>query len=546
MPSPSRLARWPSISRLVAIASVGAMVACSSAAPPPAPTVPDNAFGLASDPLPVGAVVVTPVEYDRLKALPGAQELNKTTRDRQAAAAAAQELADDADIKASELASGLSLAPQPPTPDATTVQDGGGNLLTTVDTDAGPRSFVTMGQRWGKHEVATALRSYGTHDNQVALYSTVAGSIDAATLAAYGVLDPALVAAYPLRYTTQQVMASARTLADGWQTVVSGVNLVGLVPYLPSCASDVGSGSGGDRWGNNSFCKFRPGGPFANLAFPMQKDLTCAKDQGSRGTCVAFATVGGVEYQVHRKYGTSVNLSEQAYYNRIAAAWDPRLYADGAHVSSMLTSAEGESWLFPLEDHWNYNPSRSRYHDYAQDKVTITGLHQSCDNYGESCSDTAAQGVLNCTTVNGNRLCVTLPVDNNLDSSGYRVTTHSQIWDPTNPAVSASLMVLATVFKNPVVWSFQVTPRMEYQLGGFVTYAAGEKNRGNHATLIVGFVTNQMLVDMALVAAPGDGGGYFIVKNSWSNCWGDGGFFYAPYSFVRDYTVGASILREVP
>jgi Papain family cysteine protease len=543
MDTPFRLDHRRSPSHLIVASSLWLLAACSSAAPP-APTVPDNAYGFASDPLPVGAVEVLPAEYDRLKALPGAQELNKLTRDAQAVAAAAQEAADDAAIKAAEVTSGLVLAPQPPTPDSTTIQDGG-NLLTTVDTEAGPRTFVTMGQRWGKHQVATALRTYGTHDNQVALYSTLAGSIDAATLAAYGVLDPTLVATYPLRYTTQQVMASAKVLADNWQTVISGANLAGVVPYLPSCTIDVGKGSGGDRSENASFCTFKPGGPFANWAFPMQRDLTCVKDQGRRGTCVAFATVGGVEYQVHKKYGTSVNLSEQAYYNRIAAAWDPRLFEDGAYVSDMLTRAEGESWLFPLEDHWNYNPSLNRFHDFAPDKVTITGLHKSCDGYGEFCSDTAAQGVLNCTTVNGNRLCVTLPVDNNLDGSGYRVTTHSQIWDPTNPTVSASLMLLATVFKNPVVWSFHVTPYMEFQLNGFVTYVAGEKNRGNHATLIVGFITNQMLVDMSLVAAPGDGGGYFIVKNSWTNCWGDGGYFYVPYSFVRDYTVEASILHEV-
>lgn len=544
MTTASRPRRSPSSAILVASLSLGLLVGCSNAAPPAA-SIPDTAFGLASDPLPAGAVEVTQAEYDRLKGLPGAQELSKATRDAQAAAAAAQEAADDADIKAAELTSGLSLAPRPPTLDATTVPDGGGSLLITVPTQTGPQSFVTMGQRWGKHAVATALRTYGTHDNQVALYGTIAGSIDAATLATYGVLDPALVGTYPLRYTTDQIAASSRQLATNWQSVISGAFLAGVQPYLPSCDGDVGKGPGGDRTGNSASCLFRPGGVFANLAFPMQRNLTCVKDQGGRGTCATFATVGAIEYQVKRKYGLSVNLSEQAYYDRVAAFWDKRLYADGHWPSPMLASAESENWLFPLEDHWYYNPSRSRTADLAPDGKTITALHHSCDGYGWFCSDSAAQGALNCTTVNGIRYCVTTPVDLNLDASGYRATTHSQVWDALNPTVSASLILLATVFKNPVVWSFQVTPRVGQDPLGYVTYQAGETSRGLHATVIVGFVTNQMLIDMKLAAPPGDGGGYFIVKNSWTNCFGDGGYFYVPYNFVRDYTAEATIVREV-
>jgi hypothetical protein len=522
--------------------SLGLLLGCTSAVQ--TPVVPDNAFGLASDPLPSGAVAVTPGEYDRLKGLPGAQELSKATRDAQEAAEAAQEAADDAELKVAELASGLQ-PPGPPNRDATTIPDGGGNFLATFATQSGPQTFVTMGQRWAKHAVATALRTYPTHDNQVALYSTVAGSIDPATLAALGGLDPALVAANPTRYTTQEIAASSQLLASNWQTVISGAFLAGVQPYLPNCDNDVGKGPGGDRAGNAPSCTFKAGGVFANLAFPMQKDLTCAKDQGRRGTCATFATVGAIEYQVKKKYGLSVNLSEQAYYDRVAALWDKRLYRDGHWPSPMLAQAEAESWLFPLEDHWNYNPSKHRTVAFAPNTDTITALYYSCEGYAGSCSDTAAQGGLNCTTVNGFRNCVTTPVDLNLDASGYRVTTHSQIWDPLNPAVSTSLMVLATVFKNPVVWSFQVPSSFGQNASGYMTYLAGETHRGLHATLIVGFVTNQMLVDMNLIAPPGSGGGYFIVKNSWSNCFGDGGYFYAPYDFVRDFTVEATVVHGV-
>ncbi len=67
---------------------------------------------------------------------------------------------------------------------------------------------------------------------------------------------------------------------------------------------------------------------------------------------------------------------------------------------------------------------------------------------------------------------------------------------------------------------------------GYVTQRSGLRNRGNHATLIVGWIDNSALPQGAPV---GSGGGYFIVRNSWGNCYGDQGHVYLPYNWVKEY-----------
>jgi C1A family cysteine protease len=50
--------------------------------------------------------------------------------------------------------------------------------------------------------------------------------------------------------------------------------------------------------------------------------------------------------------------------------------------------------------------------------------------------------------------------------------------------------------------------------------------------LLTGFVDNK---DLPRGVPPGDGGGYFIVKNSWGCDFGDQGYAYLPYSWVKKW-----------
>jgi C1A family cysteine protease len=52
---------------------------------------------------------------------------------------------------------------------------------------------------------------------------------------------------------------------------------------------------------------------------------------------------------------------------------------------------------------------------------------------------------------------------------------------------------------------------------------ANEASIGGHAVFIAGYQTDPAI----------EGGGYLIVKNSWSTAWGDNGYFYMPFAYVR-------------
>jgi hypothetical protein len=182
---------------------------------------------------------------------------------------------------------------------------------------------------------------------------------------------------------------------------------------------------------------------------------------------------------------------------------------------------------YPFESTWNYNPARSRV-----DWKPIPAYTNSCVGYGgRHCSDTAHQGDLFCVDLLFFRFCAidgSAPAD-----AGFRVTGSYELMDFGANAATA-LAILAVALHTPVVMSANVVPSFDKAAAnGIATFSGpGETSRGGHAIAILGSVGNGQLPKGTPAGA---GGGYFIVKNSWGNCWKDGGYVYLPYDWVRTY-----------
>jgi len=122
---------------------------------------------------------------------------------------------------------------------------------------------------------------------------------------------------------------------------------------------------------------------------------------------------------------------------------------------------------------------------------------------------------------------------NNYSVSGSVV----QVWNHDNINLSMLLTMIHLVLGRPVVMSASVTPSFDSpDANGFAHYAgASETSRGGHALHITGFIENAKLSAKLPGATLGAGGGYFIVKNSWGTCFGDAGYIYLPYNWIRNY-----------
>ena len=142
-------------------------------------------------------------------------------------------------------------------------------------------------------------------------------------------------------------------------------------------------------------------------------------------------------------------------------------------------------------------------------------------------------------------------------------TAYSEVWNSANPTLSLGTIFWAVgIFRKPVIYSFAVAPSFYPDANGYVRYngphcpvttgsdgkpvcttAPGcECDIGGHAVLITGLIDNE---DLPAGAPAGSGGGYVIIKNSWGNCYGDAGYAYLPYDWVKAYGMSAMVLGDV-
>jgi C1A family cysteine protease len=322
--------------------------------------------------------------------------------------------------------------------------------------------------------------------------------------------------------------------------IISGLKLkkLKLVPVLNTgfksdCTNEIGyqkisDGDGAVRCSNS---EFHADSLYKNSSFPLKYYHTCIKQQGARGTCVAFAITAAVESMLMVKEKKSYNLSEQFayFYGEIYSNHSNR-YSYGLNTQNAIKKMDKVNMKFQYENRWEYNPSWD-----MEDKSGK--IHpDSCDGYdAEMCTNYAFQSK---EEINGiwPFQNFTYKVPSMSTSKNIQIYDYSNIWNVFAKRNSLDMAIALTNAKTPVIVSFDVKDNFyNAPSSGYVYHESNQDHIGGHASVILGFVANS---DLPSGVQHADEEGFFIVKNSWGKGNGDCGYYYVDYKYFRKHARG--------
>lgn len=226
-------------------------------------------------------------------------------------------------------------------------------------------------------------------------------------------------------------------------------------------------------------------------SLPANVDLRAwcspVEDQGSIGSCTAHAGVGMVEYFERRSFGKHIDASRLFLYKvtRNMLHWT-------GDTGAFLRTTMGAMVLFgvPPEEYWPYKIA-----DYEKEPTPF------CYAYAQSYQ-----------AINYYRL----------DAPGVTKTALlSRV--KTNLAAGLPSMFGFTVYSSYT----------QSNSGGKIPYpTAGEKIVGGHAVMAVGFDDNLKIKNTN--AGSVETKGALLIRNSWGTGWGDGGYGWLPYDYIKN------------
>jgi C1A family cysteine protease len=393
-------------------------------------------------------------------------------------------------------------------------------------------SIVTFGRSSNLNAIYNSIVFSGDRTANLALYTKLYNnlpggyleSIDVSPVTPEQLVNASLV----------DIQRAISSLGRDWQAILPHVSIP-LALTFTGCQGEIGAGSTnnpfqGDRALNQDACAPGSKGIYANFDFPNKSYNTCVKSQGGRGTCHTFAVTSATELQIALKYNQKVNLSEQDLMEHYRLLWQPALQQESGDGFELSTDIIATNYYQPYEDHWDYNPAINEYFKNGF-------LQNVCADYGsaEPCSNTAPEALIVCTRYTSQIISCGY-IDAGISGSQYQISSATRLWDPKDTENSTEMMVLSLAFNNSVVLALNLTPGFAPAAGGYVPYSAATltaASAGGHVVHVIGFIGNNELLQKLPNATPGSGGGYFIVKNSWSTCSGDGGYYYVPWDYVK-------------
>jgi C1A family cysteine protease len=523
---------------LTVLIIISLLVACNT--PPQPPTFPLTSTEAWTTPVPPDAQVVTPevflqrLENNDLRLLPSAtleQQRVVRMQNYQQNLAALQSMANPNET----LGAFLNQATQTPDADA------------APSAAFGSSQIVFNGVAVQAQQLKTAFETAALASNALAAYTT-----------AYDLLPSNLQSQLPTPSSLQG--ASFEQI----QTVLTDLNL--LLGTLPTAGATrvtnaprlqtqvLVSGNGSD---NDGVCV--PQQLFARYWFALKNFVSPTKQQGARGLCWAFSTVGALESRERVQNGLALDLSEQFLANKVKESWSRADYHDGYGAESALQNMIRNTQSLPAESFWTYNPAYGRNGAAPTESSTTPERPRfvnSCSNpmYSGTCSDTAHQSNAFCATFPIGTFCATETV--NFAGAGITASPSVALWNTGSAfdlnryeqLLNNGYTLLATF---PVYKGF-----MDTATNGFVSDYRRVRNNpdtmavqkelpssyGDHVVQIVGFIRNAALKG-ADAANPALGGGYFIIKNSWGCNGGDAGYYYIPAAYVEQIFYNLSYLE---
>ncbi len=554
-----RLAPWIASLLLAACGGGGGGGSGGEAPPAPPPVDPILAAATAygSETTPAGASSMTLAEFkawagnDRI-AFASKAEADAAVAAGEARHAANKALVDAAIVQRPALAALVNLPAS--APDLTTARDGTRHLRLDAD-----NAVTLMGSREAYADVAAGLRLTNQRANVEATYLTLIEHLPRDQRE--GLPDPAALAAVSdgeLQLARLEVARRVEAFNPSdepfprpgpTQAGVSGGGS-SVARILGSARSEAVPGQA-RRLAIQPFSDFSGCGAEAPSYFSgrynwaMKASMTPIRRQSSRGTCVAFGVVAGVESYARHWQDQLLNLSEQEVYGEALYSWFRKSddYGEGISTADTIEELRSRAWRIDFESAWRYNASLSRVEN--DDTRTYS---QSCKDYDDpACSDTNHQRQVVCTKSNGATYCAYKlpPSVTNPSSDHQRITGTVSLWNGLEPENSLAAVKAMLSAGKPVVMSFNIDSAFktasgmtDVRLPGVVLYDPDSPVKGGHAMLAVGHLPNGMLRD-------GDrdpSGGYLVLKNSWGCSSGDQGMYYVPYSWVIDRTKSATAI----
>jgi hypothetical protein len=495
-------------------------------------------------PRPANAETVTPEEFRRQQAsgelelvTPATQQALRTTRQRNVEAERAfleskTDLSEEviALLAESRAAANINGAPSATLPDGQKV----------VLIDLGSRIEKAAQDYRLARDPANALAAYAMSysllpdalKSQVPAPATLQGGTLAQINAAAQQLDAALSALLDIDNTRLDPDAPIPTAP------------LGAIPAermsaMSASAMSVGPGNGVD---NNGNCA--PTGYAKRFWFPLRSFVSPVRNQAKRGTCWAFAAIGAVESRERVQNNNAADLSEQFLVNKVKREWYANDWVDGGSAAGALNAAVDRNQALLSEAGWTYNPATGRpANAFDADVVgTSESYTGACNGYGGWCSPTAHESQESCATVLGfdfcgyNKMVFNGPgvaasrvrlIWTNDATFNFRLDTYRALL-ASGVSLLASFPVYVGIQNVPATGIVSDYRKKQMLADGSVV----DGSAGGHLVQIVGFISNEELSFPGVAPSTGNGGGYFIIRNSWGCGAGDAGYYYVPADYV--------------